>query len=325
MGQPQRAVRPRDRRALIAVLAASAAAVLAASATACSANPDLSRASNTTSPTTPPTNTASSTTPPTTNPLPPPTSPTTPTAPALPTPSHAIWQPKPGLTWQWQLTQPVDTSVNAQVYDIDGTENSAAVVTTLRAANRKVICYVNVGADENFRPDASAFPSPVIGKPNGWPGEHWLDVRQLGILRPIIAARFKVCADKGFDGIEADNVDGYTNDTGFPLTADDQLTFNRMIASLAHADGLAIGLKNDVDQVPQLVSDFDFAVNEQCAQYSECDALQPFIAAGKAVFHVEYSLPLSQFCAQTTALRFSSMRKNIALDAPRWPCPTPSA
>lgn len=317
MGQPQRAVRTRHHRALTAALAASTAALLATSIAACSANPDLSRASSTSSGTASP-NTASPAPTPPTGTLPPQPTPPTPTA-------HPIWQPKPGLTWQWQLTEPVDTSVDAQVYDIDGTENSAAVVTALRAAGRKVICYVNVGADESFRPDAKAVPASVIGKSNGWPGEHWLDVRQLGVLRPIIAARFKVCADKGFDGIEADNVDGYANDTGFPLTADDQLAYNRMIAKLAHADGLAIGLKNDVDQVSQLVPDFDFAVNEQCAQYSECNSLEPFIAAGKAVFHVEYSLPLDQFCTQTTALGLSSMRKNTSLDAARWPCPAPSA
>lgn len=248
---------------------------------------------------------------------------------APPSPPHGsasarpgtIWQPKPGLTWQWQLSGAVDTSVNAQVYDIDGGENSAAVVATLHADGRKVICYVNAGAYESFRADANRYPAAIIGQSNGWPGERWLDVRRLNVLRPILADRFKACAQKGFDGIEADNVDGYHNDTGFPLTAADQLAFNRMVADLAHAAGLSIGLKNDLDQIPQLVSDFDFAVNEQCAEYSECDTLKPFIAAGKAVFHVEYNLPLSEFCRDTTALGLSSMRKNLNLDAPRWPCP----
>lgn len=315
MGQPQRAIRARRHGALTAVLAASAATVLAASATGCSANPDLSRASNTAPAASPPSSPS---------PVPSPGTTASGATPPTLTPGHAIWHPKPGLTWQWQLTEPVDTSVDAQVYDIDGTENGAAVVAALHAAGRKAICYVNVGADESFRPDAAAFPSAVVGQPNGWPGERWLDVRQSAVLRPIIAARFKTCADKGFDGIEADNVDGYQNDTGFPVTADDQLAFNRMVAGLAHADGLAVGLKNDVDQVPQLVSSFDFAIDEQCAEYSECDTLTPFIAAGKAVFHVEYSVPLSQFCAQTTALGFSSMRKNTSLDAARWPCPASS-
>ena len=314
MGQPQRAV---PMRAGALVLAALVTALSAAAG--CAANPQLTTTSHSAPGSDADTGTdtdpgsAPSSAPASSSSPPPPSSSASPT--------RAIWHPAPRLTWQWQLTEPVDTSVNAQVYDIDGTENSAAVVSDLHAAGRKVICYVNTGAYESFRPDAASFPTSVIGLSNGWPGERWLDVRQLRVLRPIIAARFAACAAKGFDGIEADNVDGYQNDSGFPLTAADQLAYNRMLAALAHADGLAIGLKNDLDQVPDLVPDFDFAVNEQCAEYSECDALKPFIAAGKAVFHVEYNLPLSEFCAQTTALGLSSMRKNTSLDAPRWPCP----
>jgi hypothetical protein len=230
------------------------------------------------------------------------------------------WHPHAGLTWQWQLSGTVDTSVNVQVYDIDG-DTGASVVAALHAAGRKVICYVDTGSYESFRADAGGFPASVLGKPNGWPGERWLDIRQIPILKPIMAARFAACAKKGFDGIEADNVDGYENDTGFALTADDQLAYNRMLAALAHADGLAIGLKNDVDQVGQLLPYFDFSVDEQCFEYQECDELEPFIQAGKPVFEVEYNLQTSQFCTQATALGFSSMRKNLALDAPRWPCP----
>lgn len=245
-----------------------------------------------------------------------------PTEPAAkPTTRNGIWQPTPGLTWQWQLTEPVDTSINAQVYDIDGVDNSAVVVSALHAAGRKVICYVNAGAYENFRPDAGRFPAGLLGLSDGWPGENWLDIRQLNELRPIMAARFKTCAQKGFDGIEADNVDGYENDTGFPLTAADQLAYDRMLAGLAHADGLAIGLKNDLDQVPQLLPDFDFAIDEQCAEYSECAELEPFVKAGKAVFEAEYNVPLSEFCGQSGALGFSAILKDTALDATRQACP----
>ncbi len=312
MGKPQQAARatgcraPRLRYAFAASLTVALAA-LSACSTPVSPSPSAAQSSLSSSPTTPPGSSSSA----------PPNS-----ASASP---GIIWQPKPGLTWQWQLSGTVDTSVNAQVYDIDGGENSATVVATLHAAGRKVICYVNAGAYESFRADAKRYPAAIIGQSNGWPGERWLDVRQLNVLRPILADRFKACAQKGFDGVEADNVDGYHNDTGFPLTAADQLAFNHMLADLAHAAGLAIGLKNDLDQIPQLVADFDFAVNEQCAEYSECDTLKPFIAAGKAVFHVEYNLPLTEFCRETSALGLSSMRKNLSLDAPRWPCQTTAA
>jgi hypothetical protein len=224
------------------------------------------------------------------------------------------------MTWQWQLSKAVDVTVDAQVYDIDGAGNSADVVRTLHAKGRRVICYVNAGAAEDFRADRGAFPPSLVGRGDGWPGERWLDIRRRDVLRPIMAARFDVCRQKGFDGVEADLADGFTNNTGFPLTASDQLAYNRMLASLAHERGLSIGLKNDLRQVGELVGDFDFAINEQCVQYRECALLTPFIRAGKAVFHVEYGEDNARFCTQTVALGFSSMRKNKRLDAPRWPC-----
>jgi hypothetical protein len=230
------------------------------------------------------------------------------------------WQPRPGLAWQWQLDGRVDPSVDVDVYDIDGFENSAADVARLHRDGRKVICYINVGAWEEFRPDRRAFPRSVLGRPNGWRGERWLDIRQVSLLRPLMERRFDMCRDKGFDAVEPDLVEGYNNDTGFPLTAADQLRYNRMIATIAHERGLAVGLKNDLPQIPDLIGDFDFAVNEECAQYDECRLLAPFIAAGKAVFHVEYSEPTGRFCPLARKLRLSSMLKKPGLDRWRRPC-----
>ncbi|MGO1054852.1 endo alpha-1,4 polygalactosaminidase [Crossiella sp. CA198] len=229
------------------------------------------------------------------------------------------WRPAPGVTWQWQLTVPVDTSVKADVYDIDAMENSREVVQALQAKGSKVICYVNAGASEDYRADAGRLRS-ATGKENGWPGERWLDVRKLDVLLPVMADRFQVCRDKGFDGIEADLVDAYTHDTGHSISVEDQLTYNRALAKLAHGKGLSIGLKNALGLIPQLVAEFDFAVNEQCAEYDECDKLSPFIKAGKAVLHAEYDLDNAKFCPTTRRLNLSSIRKNLKLDAPRWPC-----
>jgi hypothetical protein len=235
-------------------------------------------------------------------------------------PGGTWWQPRPGLAWQWQLDGKVDPSVDVPVYDIDGFESSAADVARLHRDGRKVICYVNVGAWEDFRPDRDAFPRSVLGGPNGWRGERWLDIRQTRALRPVMERRFDMCRDKGFDAVEPDLVEGYSHDTGFPLTARDQLRYNRMIAEIAHERGLSVGLKNDLPQIPELVDDFDFAVNEECAQYGECALLAPFVAAGKAVFHVEYARPTADFCPLARKLRLSSMLKKPELDVWRKPC-----
>ena len=243
-----------------------------------------------------------------------------PSGPPTGTPSAVHWRPTPGTTWQWQLSGALDTSVDAAVYDVDGFTTSAAQVAALHRQGRRVVCYIDVGTDEDFRPDRGSFPAALLGRSDGWQGERWLDIRRTGLLEPIIAKRFDMCRAKGFDAVEPDNVDGYSNDTGFPLTAADQLVFNRMVASLAHARGLAVALKNDVDQVPQLVGDFDFSVDEQCAEYQECDALEPFVAQGKAVFEAEYDLPRTAFCGQARQLHFSAMLKHLSLDAWREPC-----
>ncbi|MFI0479063.1 endo alpha-1,4 polygalactosaminidase [Actinomadura sp. 9N215] len=231
-----------------------------------------------------------------------------------------FWAPAPGVRWQWQLTTPVDVGVDAPIHDIDGFGNGADVVRELHRRGRRVICYINVGAAERFRPDHAAFPPAVLGKGNGWEDERWLDIRRTDALGPIMARRFDMCRDKGFDAVEPDLLDGFAADTGFPLTAADQLRYNRMIARLAHERGMSVGLKNDLSQIPALVGTFDFAINEQCAEFGECGRLLPFVRAGKAVLHVEYNMSTASFCHQTRALGFASMRKRLGLDAWRQPC-----
>jgi hypothetical protein len=232
----------------------------------------------------------------------------------------------PTVPWQYQLQGPVDTSVDAATFDVDGFDVDDAIVADLHRRGRTVICYLNAGAREDWRPDAARYPADVVGAGlDGWPGERWLDIRRIDVLGPILADRFDMCRRKGFDGVEADNVDGYTHNSDFPLTAEDQLRFNRAVAGLAHERSLKIGLKNDLDQVGDLVDDFDFAVNESCAQYHECEALAPFTSSGKTVLHVEYDLDPSAFCPLTQQLGFRSIRKPLDLTASVQPCPSSRA
>jgi hypothetical protein len=242
-------------------------------------------------------------------------------SPPAPATAGQRWVPRPATPWQWQLKGDLDLGVDVPVYDVDAVTTSAAQVAELHRKGRRVICYVNVGAHEDFRPDAAAFPAAVLGEPlEGWPAERWVDIRQWSVLGPILAARFDVCRAKGFDAVEPDNVDAYANESGFDLTAEDQLEFNRRVASLAHDRGLAVALKNDLDQVSALEPRFDFAVNEQCVEFDECEKLLPFVRAGKAVLHVEYDLAPDEFCRRTPTVGFSSMRKPIDLGKAREAC-----
>jgi hypothetical protein len=233
------------------------------------------------------------------------------------------WRPPPTTAaWQWQLQGKIDTSVAAGLYDVDGFEATKHVVRALHRQRRKVICYLDVGSWESYRPDAGEFPSSVIGKRyEGFPDESWLDVRRYPAFAAPLRARIAMCAHKGFDAVEPDNLAGWENETGFEIGAADQLRFNRWIARQVHARGMAVALKNDGTQVGQLLDSFDFAIVEQCFQYEECGLYRPFVEAGKAVLAAEYELDPAQFCDAATALRIGAIRKSYDLFARPWePC-----
>lgn len=251
--------------------------------------------------------------------------------------TSAPWIPAPGLRWQYQLQGVVDanvcqkplggkTCVRPDVYDIDlynddGTALNTTAVHAIHAQGAHAVCYVDAGSWENWRPDANAFPAVVMGKTNGWPGEKWLDIRRVDLLQPIMDARVAKCVTAGFDAVEFDNVDGYTNNTGFPLTAADQLTFDEALAGIAHGHNLSVGLKNDLDQLGALQTAFDFAINEQCAQYKECGAYDAWTAAGKAAVEVEYHGSAKKYCADAALHNRDAIHKALSLKATPWtPC-----
>jgi hypothetical protein len=238
--------------------------------------------------------------------------------------SPDVWSPAPGTSWQWQLTGSIDTSIDVDMYDIDLFDAPQSVIDELRNDNRAVVCYFSAGSWEDWRSDADEFPKSVLGrKLGGWPGEKWLDIRQLDTLGPILEARLDLAVQKGCDGVEPDNVDGYTNNTGFPLAYQDQITFNTWLADQAHARDLSVGLKNDVAQVADLVTYFDWALNEQCFQYDECHLLLPFVDAGKAVFGVEYELGMVSFCYDANDMNLDWLKKDYDLNAYREACRNP--
>jgi hypothetical protein len=228
--------------------------------------------------------------------------------------AHGRWRPPIHLTWYWQLQGHVRLE-NVAASDIDGFDNRAAEVRRLHARGQHVICYVDVGSWERWRPDAGSFPLAVRGKSNGWPGERWLDVRQLSVLEPIMRARFAMCARKGFDAVEPDNMDGFENPTGFPITGAQQLTYDRWVARAVHRLGMAVFEKNDPEQAAQLEPSFDGVLDEQCNQYHECGSFRLYLRAGKPVLNAEYkrsSYP--GFCANDRRLEISGALYTLELD-----------
>src|SRR5438477_3902910 len=96
------------------------------------------------------------------------------------------WQPRPGTSWQWQLSGALDVTVDAGVYDIDLFDNAPAQIAALQGMGRKVVCYFDT-AYEPGRPDSSQL-DPYKGNPvSGWPGQYWLDIRQPAVVNVMKA------------------------------------------------------------------------------------------------------------------------------------------
>ena len=198
------------------------------------------------------------------------------------------YRPPVSVTWQWQLEGNLNTSYSVALYDVDLFDTSNTTIKNLQQSGIKVVCYFSAGSYEDYRDDRELFLPNTLGNTlDGWDNERWLDIRSANV-HSIMTKRLDIAKNKGCDGVKPDNMDGYTNNSGFNLTSQDQLAYNRFIANEAHKRGLAVGLKNDLDQIGELVEYFDFAVNEQCFEYNECDALLPFINHGKPVLTAEY-------------------------------------
>jgi len=247
---------------------------------------------------------------------------TTPTTtPEVPTPttSVSIWKPTPGTTWQWQLTSaPTNTDYTVDMYDIDLFDATEELVEELHDKGKKVVCYINVGAWEDWRDDADDFPEEILGEEyDGWEGERWLDIRATSTLYPLLEKRLDLCKEKGFDGVEPDNIDSYQNDTGFDITPVRQLAFNIWLTNAAHQRGLSIGMKNDPQQAKTLYRYFDWALIEECAEEEWCEDFSVFEKNNKAVFQVEYTdsnLEFDTTCSDAEDRNFSMILKRKELD-----------
>ena len=190
---------------------------------------------------------------------------------AIPPFTSGTWyRPPVTTTWQWQLQGDPNTEYEVALYELDLFETPASVISALKASGRRLLCYFSAGSWEDFRPDTGQFPTSALGSVySGFEDERWLDVRSPEVMT-LMKARLDLAVERGCDGVEADNIDGFENSTGFSLTAVDQLAFNRALYNEAHGRGLAVAMKNDVGQVADLLAYVDLHVSERCHELNEC-------------------------------------------------------
>lgn len=246
---------------------------------------------------------------------------------AMASPTAAHWQPPAGTSFSIILSvaPPANQIVTpAKAIDLDLFDTKASTVAALKQRGKKVICYLSAGSWENWRPDKNRFPASVIGKPyDGWPGERWIDIRAPAV-KTIMKARMDLCKQKGFHAVDADNVDSFNADTGFPLTRADAISYLRFLAAEAHKRGLAFGLKNATELSNAVLNVMDFAVTEDCFDQGWCAASRNFIQANKPVFAIEYTdngIDFAAFCQQAKNLGLSPLYKKRSLNGWERRCP----
>ncbi len=224
----------------------------------------------------------------------------------------AVWKPAQQTRWQWVLSGKADTSELSRfdMYDIDLTDaipsnmtqqvtwangytttvtwpkgSNAGIIASLKASGKKVVCYMDTGAFEDYEPDASLFPGKwgtnnnirTVGY-NGPPeyqnidvlggdsedssggtfnGEYWLDIREASwkYFAPIMWARLDLAKSIGCDGVEGDQNNSYGNDTTFGVNEQISLRWYREFFYQTHQRGMAAIAKNGVEIAEEMLVD----------------------------------------------------------------------
>lgn len=160
------------------------------------------------------------------------------------------------------------------------------------------ICYVNGFQTQPDDADwwLSEHPDLILRDENGdpvidpdWPDEMILDITtpaKRSAIASIIGEWITQCAVDGYQAAEIDNLDTYSRSDG-RIDTEDAVAMVRLFAETAHASGLAIAQKNAVELSARRAETLlDFAIAEECNQYSECGDYTDYY--GDLVFVIEY-------------------------------------
>ncbi|BEI86652.1 hypothetical protein CcaverHIS002_0609390 [Cutaneotrichosporon cavernicola] len=232
----------------------------------------------------------------------------------------AVWQPAVGTTWQIVLSEQVSITngkptPDVDVYDIDLFDVQPSTIASPACRGQK--------SYEDWRPDAKDWDKSDLGSDlQGWKGEKWVKTGSAKV-RSIMAQRIQMAADKGCDAVDPDNVDAYDNANGLGLTQADAADYVKFLARESAKHNMGCGLKNAAAIVPQVSTDVQFSVVEECAQYGECASYRGIIDKNKPVFSIEYpsgagtqmsSNSLSAVCNAGGSAGFSMVMKKMNLD-----------
>ena len=267
--------------------------------------------------------------------------------------------PNDGPEFQWELDEPLNIHLASEtgsgarnslgkrsgvttVYDIDAIINPASTVTALHKLGDRAICYIEVGAAGNYYSPGEEHLKVTYYQQlsrahdlgaamPGFP-ERYLNVNAPSTVAIIEAMIAQQCSAKGFDAVEPDIDDSYTDTTGFAITEADDIRYDLTLAAYAHTLGLAWAQKNgdnDPEFSKELEPHADFLLDEECRYYQTCGTVgASYTHARKLVLDAEFvgdwgpsvSADLRKFCPADTTSRVDGTLFGVALAGQRNPC-----
>ncbi len=201
-------------------------------------------------------------------------------------------------------------------YVVDLFDYSASEIAGLRTNGRTVLCHISAGIYENWRSDRDRFAASDLGSSLN-SSERWIDTRSANV-RSIMLERVGLASQKGCQGVYLTNIDGYAKSSGFPLTSESQIDFNRFLAFAARDRRLLVAQSQAPEIVPSLTDAFDLAIVGQCFSEGNCGSYQPYVARGKPVFVFEYSARSEDQCRVANTLSITLSYTNAAHDGSRY-------
>jgi glycosyl hydrolase family 114 len=199
------------------------------------------------------------------------------------------------------------------------------------------ICYVNAFQTQDDergvnRPDErSNWPAKLVlrrlGDDPNWGGEYLVDISSAAKrARAVdwVQQMIRVCAKKGFDAVEYDNLDSWTRFDGTPIAdrvpfgKEQAIRYAKALTKRAHALGLAVAQKNTLQLSRHESRDrigFDFAISEECARYRECGDWLPRF--GNHVIDIEYRRRDFKRACRTVGGRLSVVLRDLDVTQPR--------
>ena len=267
--------------------------------------------------------------------------------------------PNNGLEFQWEIDHPLNVksvadmgrgALNAAgrvastptVFDIDGIENPASTVAAVHKLGDKAICYIEIGSAGNYYSAADegipvSYYTQLRGagdlgrKMPGYP-EYYVNLNAVSTLSIMKSMIRQQCADKGFDAVEPDIDDSYTDNTNYTISERQNEVYDNALGTYAHSLGLAWGQKNG-DNDPAfsraLEPTADFLLDEECNFYKTCGIVTPpYVRAKKLVLNAEYTndwggsraSDLGKFCKADTSGGIDGTLFSSSLAGKHSPC-----